>query len=250
MRPLTSLMTDEHIIAYLLQELTEEEAEHFEEQCFAQEKWPAELDSVEQDLIDAYLRNELSKDRHQRFEEKYLITDTRKARVLTAKSFIHILCPQPKPTLTLKEKIEALWHRPFVPQTAVAILIIAILVPVIALLIPTNPKTYTRIDLAMASPERGAGPQMEKVKLPLSTDGLEIHLNLPPASDAATYRVEWEDAKGKSSELKINSQDNQAMVVLIPGNRLSPGKYVLNLFKNGQRIGSYFFIAEETAAPR
>jgi len=64
MRPLTSLMTDEHIIAYLLQELNEEEAEHFEEQCFAQEKWPAELDSVEQDLIDAYLRNELSKDRH------------------------------------------------------------------------------------------------------------------------------------------------------------------------------------------
>ena len=247
-------MTDEQIIAYLLQELTEEEAERFEEHCFAQEKWPAdEIDPVEQDLIDAYLRNELSKDRHRRFEEKYLITDARKARVLTAQSFAQVLCPPRKKTL--KEWLEALWQRPLVPQTAVAILIVAIVAPILVVSL-MSAKTYTRVDLAMASPERGPGPQMEKVKLPLSTDGLEIHLKLPETSTpGAAYRVEWQDIKGNSSELKIDKQDTQSIVVLIRANLLSPGRYALYLFKTNageteQRIGNYFFQAEETAPTR
>ena len=60
-------MTDEHITAYLLEELTEEEAERFEEQCFTEEKWSEEIDAAEQELIDAYLRNELTHDRRRRF---------------------------------------------------------------------------------------------------------------------------------------------------------------------------------------
>ena len=40
-------MTDERTREYLLEELTELEAEQFEEQCFAQPEWPAsELESA------------------------------------------------------------------------------------------------------------------------------------------------------------------------------------------------------------
>jgi hypothetical protein len=238
-------MTDEHIISYLLQELSEEEAERFEEQCFSQEEWPADLDAAEQDLIDAYLHNELSKERRRRFEEKYLITDVRKARVLTAQSFMQVLCPPRKKTI--KERLEVFWQQPLVPQAAVAVLIVAVLTPIVVFLMST--KTYSRVDLAMGSLERGVGPQMERVTLPLSTNGLEIHLKLPEPDSAAAYRVEWENAKGNLGGLKIESQDNQSIVVRVGANQLSPGRYVLKLSKtkNGeteQPVGSYFFRVE------
>src|SRR5215208_6492007 len=109
-------MTDEHITAYLLRELTQEEAERFEEQCFGEEEWPADLDSAEQELVDAYVRNELSRDRRQRFEKNYLTTDTRKARVLTAQSFLHVVCPARPQKVTFREKLQAFVQRPLLPQ--------------------------------------------------------------------------------------------------------------------------------------
>jgi hypothetical protein len=251
MRPLASFMTDERIIAYLLQELTEEEAERFEEECFAQEKWPAaELNSVEQDLIDAYLGHELSTDRRRRFEEKYLITDARKARVLTAQSFQQVLCPARKKSW--KETIQAFWQRPLVPQFAVAILILAVLTPVI---IPyfISPKTFTHLHLAITAPDRGDGTQMALVKLPLSTDALKIYLQPPEQSSPdTTYRVEWENANGPLGVLSIKEQDSQSIVVVIPSNKLSPGRYTLKLFQTNPRPpaerlpDSYFFTAEAT----
>src|ERR1044072_6461295 len=86
-------MTDERITAYLLEELTEQESEQFEEQCFAQDEWPGEVDAAKQDLIDAYRRNELTSDRKKRFQERYLTTEQCKARVLAEKSFHAALCP-------------------------------------------------------------------------------------------------------------------------------------------------------------
>jgi len=264
-------MTDEHIIAYLLQELSEDEAERFEEQCFAQKEWPADIDSAEQELIDAYLRNELTKDRHRRFEEKYLITDARKARVLTAQSFLEVLCPPQK--TTLKEKLKALWQRPLVPQfaigvggpqvaigvpqIAVAVLILAVLAPLLIFYF-MSPKTFTPLNLAMTSTERGGGSTIERVTLPLSTDALKIYLKLPEPlpPDTATYRVEWGNVNVNLGELKIVSQDSQSIVVIIPARQLSPGKYALKLFKTNrgeteqQVPGSYLFIAEETAPTR
>ena len=240
-------MTDEHITAYLLDELTEEEAERFEEHCFTQEEWPAEIDAAEQELIDAYLRKELSRDRRRRFEEKYLITDARKARVLTAQSFMQVLCPAREKTW--KEKIAAFWQRPLVPQFAVVVLILAVLTPVI---IPyfMSPKTFTRVDLALDISERADGIQMAPVKLPLSTDALELHLKLHESSvPDTTYRVEWENANGTLGGLPVKEQDSQSIVVIIPANKLSPGRYTLKLFKTNpeQRIpGSYYFTAEET----
>jgi len=234
-------MTDEHITAYLLEELTEQESEQFEEQCFAQDEWPDQLDAAEQDLIDAYLRNELTSDRKRRFQERYLTTDARKARVLAASTLHETLCPV-QPKSVWPEWLRAFMQRPLVPQTVIAILIVAV---VIVILVPRSPRTFTQIELAMSAPDRATGAQSEKVSLPLSTEALQIHLKLPePSADTTGYSVQWEDTHGQVRELKIDSQDAQSLVVTIPANQLTPGQYLLRLFKKGDVIGNYFFTAE------
>ena len=236
-------MTDERITAYLLEELTEQESEQFEEQCFSQDEWPDQLDAAEQELIDAYLRNELNSDRKRRFQEHYLTTDARKARVLAARTIHQVLCPEPVKKSTFREKLKAFWQRPLVPVTAVAVLVLVTVV--IVIIRPQSPRTFTQIELAMSAPDRATGPQTENVALPLSTEALEIHLKLPePSADTSGYSVRWEDAYGQFRELKIESRDARTLVVRIPANQLKPGKYLLRLLNKGDVIGNYFFNAE------
>ena len=258
-------MTDERMTAYLLQELSEEEAERFEEQCFALEEWPADLEAAEQELIDAYLNNELSKDRRLRFEKNYLTSDTRKARVLTADSF-HKVMPPPPPArrATLKEQLQAYLQAflqlPAVPQVAAAIVVLAIggvlLAPVL-LRGRRPPQTFKRIDLVMSSSNRDTGAQTEKVTLPLTAEALEVYLKLPtPSANAARYRVQWENTNANLGDLQIASQDGQSAVVVIPSGRIKPGQYALKLFRINQdgteeRVnGNYYFTAEEAARTR
>jgi len=235
-------MTDERITAYLLEELTEQESEQFEEQCFAQNEWSAEIDAAEQELIDAYLRNELTSDRKRRFQERYLTTDARKARVLAAQSFHETLCPV-QPQSTWSKWLKAFFQRPLVPQTAIAALVLVTVV--IVILVPRSPQTFTQIELAMSPSDRATSVQPKIVSLPLSTEALEIHLKLPePSADTTGYSVEWEDIDGQVRELKIISKDSQSVVVSIPANQLTPGKYLLRLSNKNDVIGNYFFTAE------
>lgn len=245
-------MTDERITAYLLQELSEEEAERFEEQCFAHEEWPAELDSAEQDLIDAYLRKELTAERRRRFEENYLTTDARKARVLTAQSFLQVLCPRPQKS-TLGEKLRAFWQRPLIPQFATAVLVLALGLMFFVPLMQRwrSPQTFTRLDLTMSSPDRAAGVQAPKVQLPLASDALKVYLKLPePSLGAVDYRVQWENVNTSLGNLKVESHDAESVVVIIPANDLTRGSYLLKLFKinrdrtEQQLPGNYFFTVE------
>ena len=240
-------MTDEHITAYLLEELSEEESEQFEEQCFAQDEWPAEVDAVEQDLIDAYLRNELTADRRRRFEERYLTTDARKARVLTAKSFQGTLCPARQKS-GWREWLQGFFQRPLVPQAAIAILVLAIGISVVVPWIrsPRSPQTFTPIELAMSSSSnRASGVQPEKVSLPLKTDALRITLKLQaPSADTTGYRVQLENARGPLHELKTESRDAQSVVVIIPASELKPDQYLLKLSDKNGLIGHYFFNVE------
>jgi hypothetical protein len=240
-------MTDEHITAYLLEELSEAESERFEEQCFAQEEWPGELDAVEQDLIDAYLRNELTADRKRRFEERYLTTDARKARVLTAKSLHGTLCP-PQPKSQWREWLQNFFRRPLVPQAAIAVLVVAIGLTFVVPLIrgPRSPQTFTPINLAMSqsSDRASGGVQPLIVSLPLNKDALRIQLKLPASPGADGYRVQWENARGPIRELKIESQDAQSVVVIIPAAELTRDHYLLILSNKNGVIGNYYFNAE------
>jgi hypothetical protein len=253
-------MTDERITAYLLQELTEEEAERFEEQCFAEEEWPAELESAEQDLIDAYLNNKLSKKRRLRFEENYLTTDVRKARVLTAHSFHKVLPPPSLRKVTLRKKLQAFWQHSWIPQTGMAIVLVGITIALLAPVLMRGrwpPRTFQRLDLAVSSSDRSTGGPSEKVTLPIREDALEIYLRLPEqASDAASYRVRWKNLSENLGDLQIASKETQSVVIVIPAGRIKPGQYALQLFKidqdgNEHRVsGNYFFTAEEPGRTR
>ena len=249
-------MTDEQITAYLLEELSEEEAERFEEQCFSQEEWPAEVDAAEQDLIDAYLRNELSKDRRQRFETNYLTTDARKARVLASQSLHQLLCPESLSEVTFWTKLKSFWQRPLVPQTAVAVLVLAVGVWLLAPLVMNvrqPPSSFTVISLGLSASDRGPAFPSKLVKLPLPTDTLEVHLKLPEqqSPDTVNYRIQWEDISGVLGNLTAQSRDGESLKVFIPAAKLRPGRYALKLFEiksdGTERAvsGSYFFTAEE-----
>ncbi|HKG45764.1 MAG TPA: hypothetical protein VKB02_03495 [Pyrinomonadaceae bacterium] len=253
-------MTDEEITAYLLEELTEEEAERFEEHCFAKEEWPADLDAAEQELIDAYLRNELSNDRRRRFETNYLTTDVRKARVLTAQSFHQVLCPELSPKVTIWAKFRTFWRRPLVPQTALAILVLAIGIWLLAPLFMQGrrlPQPSIVVELGLSSSDRSTGSPSKRVRLPLATDNLEVHLKLPEQSpETVSYRIQWEDFSGVLGDLQAQSRDGEYLVVLIPAAKLRPGQYAVKLFEikrdgTEQRVsGGYFFTAEEDAPNR
>jgi len=256
MKPI-EFMTDERITAYLLDELPQHEAEQFEEECFAQPEWPeVELESAEEDLIQAYIKNELSPERRRRFEENYLTTTAREDKVLFARSFLRVVCPAGQPTWT-QRLFGFLKSLVFAPQFAVPRLAtIFVTLGLIAALLwwfvypPKRPQTFAHINLTLSFDRRAASNRVENITLPLAEDALRISMALPePAPEGATYRVQWENVKGPLEELKIERQDTKSVSVIIPANKLIRGQYLLKLFRkdpDGTETpvpGSYLFNA-------
>lgn len=250
-------MNDERTTAYLLQELSEREAEQFEEQCFAQAEWPAgELESAEDDLIEAYVRKELSPARRRRFEKYYLTTAAREDRVLLARSFLRVVCSAEPPKPTWIDRFRDLWnsHPLVLRYGSVAMVLILSVALLIWSIIPRSaPQTFANLNLTIALENRSHGPSSapQKVKLPLGADALRLSLTLPePAPAGAVYSVEWENAKGPLKTLAIESQDANSIRVVIPADELVPGRYALKLVRKNpgrpeERInGSYFFDVE------
>src|SRR5688500_14269054 len=202
-------MTDERTTEYLLEELTEPEAEQFEEQCFAQPEWPAgELESAELDLIDAYIKKELTPERQRRFEEQYLTTDARKERVLLARSFLRVVCSNNhvKPSLTqrvlawFKMVVSGSWLP--IPKFATAVLAVGLAATLLWCSMPMRtPQTFADINLQISNDTRRTNEQTKIVNLPITQDALRIKLARPASDPAsATYRVQWEDIKGPLEE--------------------------------------------------
>jgi hypothetical protein len=261
-------MTEDRIIAYLLEELPEEEAERFEDECFAGENWPAQINLVEEDLIDDYLRDRLVPERRESFERNYLNTDARVERVRMAAALLrHVdgraAADAPILAAPSKEKTGRAWGggalwggRLSVARTALAA---ALLVAVIAgaflasrLVIAPSKRAVVMLVLTPASADRGGGGNgASKVKLPSDAGALRVSLMLPEGSfRAARYRVEFEDDKGETSSLDSAGHDAQSVTVVIPAPRLTRGRYALRLFAVNadgaeQRInGSYLFSIE------
>lgn len=252
-------MIDDRTTAYLLNELSEHEAEQFEEQCFAQAEWPdAELSAAEEDLILAYVKDELSPERKRLFEENYLKTEARIERVLLARSFLEVVCTADQPKLTLSERLSGFWKSlVFAPRFAV--LRFAAIVLVFGLITTLSwfafrtraPQTFAQLSLTISTDTRAVSGQARKVKLPLEEDALKISLALPESrTPGATYRVQWEDVKGPRESLNVEKQDTDSISVVIPAGKLARGQYVLKLFRKDpagteERVpGNYLFIAE------
>jgi methionine-rich copper-binding protein CopC len=256
-------MTDKRIIAYLLEELPEDDLERFEDECLAQESWPAQISLVEEDLIDAYLRNELTLDRRQHFERNYLTTQARQERVSMAAALLrHIdecnasagpAVVVPPKELTWDERFRAFWSsQAWGLRAATAFAIVAVMAGALWLFVPApSPRTFATLTLTISNSNRAEGAQAGKVKLPPNAEALKVSLTLPQQSPPAErYRVELENDNGETKSAEVAGKDAQSVLVVIPAAQLEPGQYALKLFAiktDGaeQRInGTYFFIVE------
>src|SRR5215204_6709764 len=71
---------------YLLGELPAADAEAFDELSFTDEKFGADLNAAENDLIDAYLTNDLSVADLKKFESVYFATEHRREKIEFARA--------------------------------------------------------------------------------------------------------------------------------------------------------------------
>jgi hypothetical protein len=258
-------MIDERVIAYLLEELPEAEQERFEEECFAEDDWPAQLNLVEEDLIDDYLRDALAPEQRSHFEQNYLTTDARMERVRMAAALLQhvderqaaVIQPAVAATPANEswgERFRAFWSSPaWMPRAAVVSLAVVAVVVASAwwLARAPAPKTFAELSLSVSASDRASGVQPGTVKLPLNADALRISLTLPVETSTATrHRVELENSKGEVQTLEIAGRNARSVSVVIPASRLARGRYAARLYTTDaagteQRInGSYFFNVE------
>jgi hypothetical protein len=259
-------MTDGRIIAYLLDELPEEEAEQFEEYCFAQEDWPEQINLIEENLIYAYLRGELSPEQREHFERNYLTTEARREHVLMTAALLRQLdipeeetsspvIRQPDEPSRAKRLI-AFWNSRAwgLPAVAALGLVVVIVGAWWLLRLRTSTRqTVATLTLTISNDrERGDGARPVSVRLPPDVDALSIQMRVPEQATASgsPSRVELLDEDGVVSPLVIETRDAGAVAVIIPATRLKRGPYSLRLFtKNAegaeQRVsGLYFFVVE------
>lgn len=257
-------MTDERIIAYLLEELPDDDLEQFEGDCFAQESWPAQIELVEEELIDSYLRNELDPARRRRFEQNYLSTQARHERVSIAAALLrHIdqhhnahnrVVREPPTETTWIERVRAFWStQGWGFRAAAAIVVVAVIGGSLWLMFrsPSSPRAVASITLAIRASNRADGAQADKVRLPPGAEALSISLLLPSQSPSVDrYRAELENDNGERKSVEVTGRDAQSVLVMIPAAQLPRGQYALKLFavrgdSTEQRInGSYFFEVE------
>lgn len=256
-------MTEERIVAYLLEELPEEELEQFEDECFARESWPDEIDLVETDLIDDYLRGVLAPEQRRRFEQYYLTTAARMERVRRAAALLRhvdgytaaataetVAVPPTRQTWT--GRLRGFWDSlTRLPRAAVALTVVAVVVGGWWLSSPgvRSPRAVATLTLTASNSDRAEGVQAGRVKLTRDDEALRISLMLPDGSaPAARYKVTLEDVDGEVKPLEVSGQDTQSVSVLLPAAQLARGRYAMKLIAvdgDGElSVGRYFFNVE------
>ena len=256
-------MTDERIFAYLLGELPEKESERFDEECFAGEDWPEQISLVERDLIDAYLRDDLTPEQRQHFELNYLTTDVRLKRVATAAALLrHVAtlrteeAPAPKHVEpTWLNSLIAFWRgRSWVLSVGLALGVVLAVTGGLWLYRTrtTSPRLIATLTLTpSADNNRAEGATPGKVKLSPDADALKINLRLPEKSAAAaSYRAELINNDGEAVPLGITGQHAESVSLEILAARLKHGRYALKLFAvnsdgSEQRVGGVYLFNVE-----
>lgn len=258
-------MTDERIIAYLLEELPEEDSKRFEEECFAQECWPEQISLVEDDLIDGYLRGDLTPEQRWRFEQNYLITPARLERVRAVAALIRhvdeyktgdLPTVVPPPPQGWSERLRAFWSgQGLAPRFAAALVVLTVVFGALWLMpsVRHPPRSVATLALNTSPNNRLEGAQVGRVKLPSGVDVLRITLRLPDgAAQAARYRVELdslESVDGGKINVEAEMEDAQSVWVEISTAQLEQGRYAVKLSADKpdgttQHMGNYFFIVE------
>jgi len=82
--------SDQTITSYLLNELSEEDQERFEEAYLSDPSFFEQVQALEEELIEAYVKGDLSGQERRRFERHYLASDQRRARIESAKELLRV----------------------------------------------------------------------------------------------------------------------------------------------------------------
>ncbi|HEY8459475.1 MAG TPA: hypothetical protein VIM99_03795 [Blastocatellia bacterium] len=91
--------SDQTIIRYLLNELSEDDQARFEEAYFSDGRLFEQVRALEEELIDDYVKGDLSGDERRRFENHYFASEQRRARIEAARQLID-LCSLKAPART------------------------------------------------------------------------------------------------------------------------------------------------------
>jgi hypothetical protein len=82
--------SDQTITSYLLNELSEEDQELFEEAYLSDPSLFEQVQALEEELIEDYVKGDLSGQERRRFERHYLTSDQRRARIEAARELLQV----------------------------------------------------------------------------------------------------------------------------------------------------------------
>lgn len=252
---------DRRVVSYLLGQMSEEESEQFEDECFAQTSWPSHVNLVEEELIDAYLHQELPLAQRELFERNYLTTEARQARVRMAALLMREVCERDavaeaaavREGTTLGGRLKAFWGGGWGLRAAwaAAVLVIVVGGAWFYLARVRAPRQIATLRLTSNVLTRSQGTPAQPVKLSPDDDALRVFLTLPDhVTPAAHYRVELDTEGGATIPLAVEEHDSRMVSVLIPTSQLHKGQYALTLLALGDDgteqpvYGSYIFAVE------
>jgi len=101
-----TLGSDQTIISYLLNELSEEDQERFEEAYLSDGSLFEQVQALEEELIEDYVKGHLSGQERRRFERHYLASDQRRARVEAARELLRACSLEAAAQPTADDRIE------------------------------------------------------------------------------------------------------------------------------------------------
>lgn len=235
-------MTDERIFAYLLGELTEEEAGQFDEEYFASEDLADQIGPAEDDLIDAYLRGELTPEQRQHFEQNYLNTEARLKGVAVATGLLRYVNALGAEETSAPAREEQTWIKSFIAfwsgrnwalRAGLAVGVVAVVLGGVWLFRSRtrSPQVVATLTLTInAGDNRAEGAQPDRMKLPPDAEALRIILKLPDRSAATGYRVELLNEGGEATILRVVGRDAESVTAEIPAAQLTRGEYALRLY--------------------
>jgi hypothetical protein len=99
--------SDQTIIKYLLNELSEEDQARFEEAYFGDESLFEQVRALEEELIEDYVKGDLPSHERRLFERHYLASDERRARIEAARELVQVFSPKSSAQTAADGRIES-----------------------------------------------------------------------------------------------------------------------------------------------
>ena len=225
------MRNDDKITRYFLGELSTDETEQFDRECFSNSTFAESVFVVEDELIDRYVRNELSNADRERFEQFYLTTDARRSRVAMA---TNLKVTMNSATTEKARPVEShnIWQR-VIPNRALtryafATLTLALVVIAVWLLIRNSNKEQvakTNPPINVASPENSPTPSSSPSSPTPAPTGTPV--GQEPASQLATvvYTLvpgTQRDAGERDRVIKLSPQTKTVELRLIIQDQVHP----------------------------